>query len=327
MPDFMSSEYVTDGPMLLYILFFAIGFLLVQSVTGLFSQAQMNKQLNRRLKAKERAGSVEQLIVQLRKERALNEDGELSMSSRWFNRLVTRAAIPFEPGRWAMMSCLFALVSGGVVYHLMGQVLFALGTAVFMLFFAPYFVLSTLGKKRTAKLSLQLPDALSVIVRSLEAGHPVPTAIALVGSEMPDPIGTEFGMLADEMTYGSSLNDAVRRLAERTCSPDIDLFAATIRLQQKTGGNLAELLKLIAGAIRDRQTLRLKVKAASSEGRASALILTCAPFIVGGGMHLMNPDYYGEVLHLPIIQYWLGGFVVWMFIGNLVMHKMIDVRI
>ncbi|MEM7663189.1 MAG: type II secretion system F family protein [Pseudomonadota bacterium] len=327
MPDFMTSEYFTDGPVLLYILFFALGFLGVQSITGLFSQAQMNKQLNRRLKAKERAGSVEQLIIQLRKERALNEDGELSMSSRWFNQLVTRAAIPFNPGKWAVMSGIAALVAGGAVYHFLGNIGIAAGVSFAVFVLAPFIVLSSLGKKRTAKLGSQLPDALAVIVRSLEAGHPVPTAVALVGSEMPDPIGTEFGMLADEMTYGSSLNDAVRRLAERTCSPDIDLFAATIRLQQKTGGNLAELLKLIASAIRDRQTLRLKVKAASSEGRMSALILTCAPFVVGGGMHIMNPEYYGEVLHMPIIQYWLGGFVLWMVLGNLVMHKMIDFRI
>ncbi|MEO0881606.1 MAG: type II secretion system F family protein [Pseudomonadota bacterium] len=327
MPDFVSSEYFTDGPVMVYILLFALGFLIVQSVSGLFSQAKMNKQLNRRLKAKERAGSVEQLIIQLRKERALSEDGELSMSSRWFNQLVTRAAIPFEPGRWAMMAGLAGLCVGGVLFHFLGNIIIALVASVAVFIAAPIYILSTLGKRRTAKLAVQLPDSLAVIVRSLEAGHPVPTAISLVGSEMPDPIGTEFGMLADEMTYGSSLKDAVRRLAERTCSPDVDLFAATIRLQQKTGGNLAELLKLIAAAIRDRQTLRLKVKAASSEGRMSALILTCAPFVVGGGMHLMNPEYYGEVLHLEAVQYWLGGFVVWMGIGNLVMRKMINFKI
>lgn len=327
MPDFISSEYFTDGPVVVYIMLFALGFLAVQTFNGLFTQAKMNKQLTRRLKAKERAGSVEQLIIQLRKERALNEDGELSMSSRWFNQLVSRAAIPFEPARWAMIAGLVALGAGAVLYHFLGNVFASIAVAVVVFVVAPIYSLSFLGTRRTAKLSTQLPDALAVIVRSLEAGHPVPTAISLVGSEMPDPIGTEFGMLADEMTYGSSLNDAVRRLAVRTASPDVDLFAATIRLQQKTGGNLAELLKLIAEAIRGRQTLRLKVKAASSEGRASATILTCAPFVVGGGMHLTNPEYYGAVLHLPIIQYWLGGFVLWMVIGNLVMNKMIKFRI
>ncbi|MEL6324124.1 MAG: type II secretion system F family protein, partial [Pseudomonadota bacterium] len=162
---------------------------------------------------------------------------------------------------------------------------------------------------------------------SLEAGHPVPAAIALVGKEMPDPIGTEFGMLADELAYGSSLNDAVRRLSMRSFNPDIDLFAATIRLQQKTGGNLSELLRLNSSAIRERQVLRLKIKAASAEGRMSAMILTFAPFIVLGIVHVMNPSFYGDIIHLRIVQYWLAGFATWIVIGNLIMRKMINFRI
>jgi len=155
----------------------------------------------------------------------------------------------------------------------------------------------------------------------------VPTAIALVGSEMPDPIGSEFGLMADEISYGASLKDSVRRLAARSFSPDVDLFAATIRLQAQTGGNLSELLKLNGDAIRDRQMLRLKIKASSAEGRMSTLILTAAPFIVGGAVTLMNPDFYGEIIDRPIVHYWLAGFACWLFIGNMMMRKMIAFRI
>ena len=325
--DGWSAEGLAGEPVMLYVLFFAVGVLIVQGAFGLFGQAKMNQQLSRRLKARERAGSVEQLIIELRKERALNSEGELSMSSKWFNQLVTRSGMKFEPVKWAFLSGLGATVVGGAIAYFTQNFLMAAGVGLIVFVMAPVMVLSSTGKKRSAKLAAQLPDGLSIIVRSLEAGHPVPAAIGLVGKEMPDPIGTEFGMLADEMSYGSSLNDAVRRLALRSSNPDVDLFAATIRLQQKTGGNLSELLKLNASAIRERQVLRLKVKAASAEGRMSAMILTLAPFIVGAAIHAINQDFYGSVIHKPVVQYWLAGFAVWMFIGNMMMRKMIGFRI
>jgi len=320
-------DSMLDGPIVAYLMFFAVGFLIVQGLSGLFGQAQMNKQLNARLKAREKAGSVQQLILDLRRQRALNEDGDMSFSSRWFNQLVTRSGLTYEPGKWIGLAALAGLcAAGGVVYYL-GSVLFALVIGLFVFFVGPIWFLSRTGKKRSDTLASQMPEGLNVIVRSLEAGHPVPTAIALVGAEMPDPIGTEFGMLADEVSYGSSLKDSVRRLAARSFSPDVDLFAATIRLQAQTGGNLSELLKLNASAIRDRQMLRLKVKASSAEGRMSALILTAAPFIVGGAVTLMNPEFYGELVYRPIVQYWLAGFGMWLFLGNMIMRKMIAFKI
>lgn len=316
-----------DGPVVAYCLFFFLGFLLVQGAMGLFGQAQMNKQLNRRLKAREQASSVQQLIIDLRRERALNADGEMSLSSRWFNQLVTRSGVKFEPGKWAVMAAMAGLAAAGAVMYFIGHFLAAIGLGLLVFLLGPVYLLSRTGKQRSAQLAAQLPDGLSVIVRSLEAGHPVPTAVALVGSEMPDPIGTEFGMMADEVAYGSSLKDAVRRLADRSFNPDVDLFAATIRLQAQTGGNLSELLKLNASAIRDRQMLRMKVKASSAEGRMSAMILTAAPFIVGGAVSFLNPNFYGDLIYMPVVQYWLAGFGFWLFLGNMIMRRMIAFKI
>lgn len=323
----IDPDSLFDGPVVAYCLFFALGFLVVQGVSGLFGQAQMNKQLNRRLKAREQVGSVQQLILELRKERALNADGEMSLSSRWFNQLVTRSGVRFEPGKWACVSALVGLLVGAGVFHFSQIVLAAAGAGIVIFVTGPILFLSHMGKRRSTILAAQLVDGLGVIVRSLEAGHPIPTAISLVGSEMADPIGTEFGMMADEVAYGSSLKDAVRRLAVRSFNQDVDLFAATIRLQAQTGGNLAELLKLNASAIRERQMLRMKIKAGSAEGRMSALILTAAPFIVGGAVSFLNPDFYGGVIDQPVTQYWLAGFGAWMFIGNMIMRKMISFRI
>ena len=133
-------------------------------------------------------------------------------------------------------------------------------------------------------------------------------------------------MAADEVSYGMSLTNAVQRMAERAGDPDIELFAATVRLQEKTGGNLTELLKALATTIRERQTMRLKVRAASSEGRTSAMILTAAPFMVMLAIHLLRPEFYGDVIDTPLIRYSFAGLFTWMFIGNMVMRKMINFK-
>ena len=309
------------------LLLFAVGFLFVQGIVGLFSQAKTSNQVNKRLEARQKSGSVQQLISDLRRQRALDEDGEMSFPIKWLNKLITQSGMAFEPFKWAILAGIFALTFYNISQYFFGNVPLSFAIALVVFLGGPIWTLSRIGRKRNARLDAQLPDALGIIVRSLEAGHPVPTAIALVGTEMPDPIGSEFGMVADEVTYGSSLKDSVHRFAERSYSQEVDLFAATIRLQSQTGGNLSELLKLNSGAIRERQMLRLKVKAASAEGRMSAMILTAAPFIVAGIVTLMNPDFYGGVIHKPIVHYWLAGFGFWMLIGNLMMRKMIAFKI
>jgi tight adherence protein B len=181
--------------------------------------------------------------------------------------------------------------------------------------------------RRKAALGHQLPQALEIIVRSLEAGHPVPAAVNLVGREMADPVGTEFGMAADEIAYGATLEQAIERMSERCQHPDVDLFAATVRLQERTGGNLTGLLKLNAATIRDRHKMRLKIKAASSEGRASALILTSAPFVAVGMIMVMSPKFYGDVIDEPLVKYGLAFILFWIFLGNMIMRRMIDMRL
>src|SRR3989344_2852757 len=154
-----------------------------------------------------------------------------------------------------------------------------------------------------------------------------PAAVALVGREMADPIGTEFGMAADEIAYGATMEQAVERMSERCQHADMDLFAATVRLQERTGGNLTGLLKLNANTVRDRPKMRMKIQAASSEGRASAMILTAAPFVAMGAIMLLSPKFYGEVIHEPLVRYGLAAIGFWIFVGNMIMRRMIDMRI
>lgn len=301
-------------------------FLLIQSALGLVTQAQTQRIVNRRLQFKDRFASTSEAMVELRKSRGLDADGNFAMPLARFNRLVVRSGLPYQPLKWAAMSAGGGLVAAGAYMHFVGGWIPALGVCLAVFLVGPIFVLKHIAGKRRKKLAGQLPDALQIVCRSLEAGHPVATAVSLVAREMPDPIGTEFGMTADEVSYGFSLTNAVQRMAERSGDPDVELFGATVRLQEKTGGNLCDLLKANTTTIRERQTMRLKVRAASSEGRMSALILTSAPFMVMLAIHLTQPNFYGNVIHDPLIQYGFAGLFVWMFIGNLVMRKMINFK-
>lgn len=293
---------------------------------GLFGEAQTRRIMNRRLKFKEKTESTAELIVELRRQRALDEDGNFRLAVKWFNRLVLRSGLAFKPVQWTLTALAAGAGVAALVYWRLPSLPLAAFAGIVVAGAGPILVLKYVAGSRAKALAKQLPDALQIVVRSLEAGHPVPGAIALVAREMPDPIGTEFGMAADEMAYGFSLTRAVERLANRAGDPDIDLFAATVRLQERTGGNLCDLLKTNASTVRERQTLRLKVKAASAEGRASALILTAAPFVVMSAVHLLRPEFYGLVAGEKLFKYCMVGFGIWMLIGNIIMNRMINFR-
>jgi tight adherence protein B len=307
------------------VLIFAAVFAAAQAVWGLVRVSVSKRVMNRRLATAERTGSLGELVLELRKQRGLKENGE--GGSGFIADLVIRSGMPFEPRKWTMYIAVIGLIGALLGFNLSHKLLVALCVGVAAAILLPLIFLKIAAGRRAKMLGQQLPNALEVVVRSLEAGHPVPTAISLVGREMPDPIGSEFGMAADEIAFGATLEQAVGNLSTRCRHPDFDLFAATIRLQERSGGNLVGLLKMNAHTIRDRQKMRLKIHAASAEGRASAMILTSAPFVVGGLLELLRPEFYGSVIGERPIQLGLAALGGWMFVGNLVMRRMIDLRI
>ncbi len=309
------------------ILVFAAAATAFQAVFSLVKVGSVKRQVNKRLAIAQETKSLPDLVVELRKRRGLNEKGERKTGWAWFNDLVVRSGVPYHPKRWVTVPVMTGLAAGVAVFVFVKSILLA-GLAVPVAGIAgPILYLQFMAKRRAKALGNQLPNALEVVVRSLEAGHPVPTAVDLVGKEMPDPIGSEFGMAADEIAFGSTLEQAIGRMADRCRHPDVDLFAATVRLQEKTGGNLVGLLKMNASTVRERSRMRLKIQAASSEGRASALILTAAPFGAATILMVSSPDYYSGVIGEQPVQIALGVIGVWMGIGNLVMRRMIDMRI
>ena len=310
-----------------YLMLFLAAVMAVQSIFGLVQETGDKVQVNRRLKVANGTASISEVILQLRDERGLTEDGEIRAGWQMINKLITRSGLNIKLPQLILIAVFIGAVVGGGIFYFTTDLRIAIPVGLLIGPAAVFFFLKHKVSSRSNLLGKQLPDALEIITRSLEAGHPVPVAVSLVGRELPDPIGSEFGLAADEISYGSSMPEAIRKMAIRVQHPDIDLFAATVRVQEKTGGNLTGLLRANADTFRARQKMRLKVKAASSEGRASAMILTSAPFLVGIALHILTPDFYGEVIGEPIIQMGLGGFLLWMVIGNLVMRQMINFKV
>ena len=316
-----------DQKIVIYALVFAAAVLFLQSFAGLAKQTSKRVRLaNDRLRRVAKTDSEGEALDQIRRARSMTPDGHLSGINSHVAHMVMQSGLPLGPygfyysslGLAASIGMTGFLVKGTPIWAVIGFVLGAI---------LPTLTISFFVKRRQKKAVAQLPDALDVIIRSLAAGHPVPVAMALVAREMPDPIGSEFGIASDEVSFGSTISAAIQKMSDRIGHEDFELFSAMIRLQERTGGNLAELLRSNAKTIRDRQKMRMKIKAASAEGRMSALILNAAPLILFISVNKMSPDFYGDVKDNPIVTYALWGVVVWMGIGNLVMRKMINFKI
>jgi tight adherence protein B len=188
-------------------------------------------------------------------------------------------------------------------------------------------VLRFLRGRRQRAFGAQFPDALDMIVRSLRAGHPVPIAVTMVAREMRDPIGSEFGMVVDEITYGSDLETALRSLNVRIGQDDLPLFVTAVAIQGSTGGNLGEILENLSGVIRQRFKMRRKIRALAAEGRASAMILSSLPIAMFFIIQLVAPDFYASVWDEPLTETVLAIAGCWMGAGNLIMFRMVNFRI
>jgi tight adherence protein B len=213
------------------------------------------------------------------------------------------------------------------VLTLKGNMGYAVIAALFCGIVLPPLILRILRGRRQKKFSSQFPDGIDIIVRSLRAGHPVPIAITMVGREMTDPIGTEFGIVSDELTYGSDLEAAMRNLYFRVGTDDLPLFVTAVAIQRSTGGNLGEILENLSSVIRQRFKMRRKIRALAAEGRASALILSSLPIGMFLVIQFLVPNFYGAVWDQDMTKIGLGLAACWMGVGNFIMYRMVNFRI
>lgn len=275
----------------------------------------------------ENGGDRQQTLVELRRARGLSDTGGYLFNMHALNRLVVQSGVAINPARLAVMTAALGGAWLLAVLAVGGSPQFAILATLAITVALPLGSLLMMRSRRQRKLEEQLPDAIDVLVRSLKAGHPIPVSVALVAREVADPIGSEFGIVSDEMTYGLDLQTAMGNFRERTGQADIALLAVAVGIQAKTGGNLAELMSKLGRMIRERSRMRRKVKALSAEGRLSAIALSAVPAAVYLVISLRSPNFYAEVSGDPYyMPSFYVGLVLWM-TGVAVMHRMVNFKI
>jgi tight adherence protein B len=317
-----------DEIYLIYIFAAVSAVLLFEAVYLLFfSKASYRTRVNRRLILMKDKPDRESILVQLRRERGLTGGGDYRLPMIGLNQLVLQSGLTLGFGMLAAVVTGCALLAFAAALVVRGEVLEAVLAAAFAGVIMPFMVLRFLRSRRQKKFGAQFPDSLDIIVRSLRAGHPVPIAISMVAREMADPIGSEFGIVSDEITYGADLESALRNLFFRVGTDDLPLFVTAVAIQGSTGGNLGEILENLSGVIRQRFKMRRKIRALAAEGRASALILSSLPIAIFLIIQVVAPNFYGSVWHQDVTMKALMIAGTWMGIGNFIMYRMVNFRI
>ena len=315
----------------IYLFYLLVGISAAMFAEGIYllvyNNASYRKNINRRLKVMADKADRESVLVQLRRERGLTSSGDYRLPIVKLNQLLLQSGLTIGFSRLILVIAISAAVIFAAVLIFEGNAFHALLAALFCGIVMPPLVLKLLRGRRQKKFSAQFPDGIDIIVRSLRAGHPVPIAISMVAKEMPDPIGTEFGIISDELTYGSDLETAMRNLYFRIGADDLPLFVTAVAIQRSTGGNLGEILENLSSVIRQRFKMRRKIRALASEGRASALILSSLPIGMFAVIQFMVPSFYAAVWDQDVTKIALALAGCWMGIGNFIMYRMVNFRI
>jgi tight adherence protein B len=315
----------------IYLIYFLVAASAGLAVEGFyllcFSGTSYRQNVNRRLKLLKGQPDREHILIQLRRERGLTKGGHYSLSFVGLNQLVLQSGLTLGLKKLLIFDVILTVVAFAVAAVVRGSLLQAFLIALLCGIVLPYLILRILRGRRQKRFGAQFPDALDMIVRSLRAGHPVPIALSMVAREMKDPIGGEFGIIVDEITYGADLETALRNLYFRIGQEDLPLFVTAVAIQGSTGGNLGEILANLSTVIRDRFKMRRKIRALASEGRASALILSSLPIVMFFVIQIASPDFYHGVWQEDITKKALALAGTWMGIGNFIMYRLVNFRI
>jgi len=191
----------------------------------------------------------------------------------------------------------------------------------------PHMVISKLIARRIKAFNSKFPDAIELLVRGLRSGLPISETIQVVSNEVPGPVGVEFRAISDKMKIGKTMDQALQETADRLGTPEFQFFCITLAIQRETGGNLAETLSNLADVLRKRSQMKLKIRAMSSESKASAYIIGVLPFIVFGLIMMINPPYMMKFFTDERLMVAGGVGMVWMAIGAFIMKQMINFEI
>ena len=312
----------------IYIIVFCAVLLAVQGTYWFVTeQRRVQGAVNRRLLLAKQTGSAQEVFETLKRERGLI-GLENKRFSRW-NNLILQTGLRLDRKLLMIVAFLlgllfFVLLGLAFGYGLLSFILSVIFAAVAMVIF-----LAIVRRKRIARFSEQLPDAIDVIVRGVKSGYPFTVALGLVSKEMSDPIGTEFGMTSDEISFGSDIGSALDNLFHRVGHEDLLYLIMSLKIQNQTGGNLAEILSRLARLLRERAILRLKVRAVSAEGRLSGVFLTAMPFLLFIVISLMRPDYFFNniVGNHPLTMPALVLGLTMLLVGNVIIYRMVNFKV
>jgi tight adherence protein B len=256
--------------------------------------------------------------------------------ARKFDQMMTATQLTVPAGRVLLslvlgpvavfLAMVFAMLAAGMVIGF-GRILLVGTFAVLIGGVLPLMVLQFMANRTRKRMQDQFPVALDVFVRGLRAGHPIAAALDLLTVEMPDPIGTQFGIVVDEVTYGADLRDALQGMAERWNLEDMRMFVVCLSVQAETGGNLAEILENLSKVIRERASMMMKVRALSSEGRLTGIMLTALPVLAFTVLFLANPRFYLDVSDDPWFVPGFATLIILYLVGFFTIRRMVDLKV
>ena len=293
---------ISAAPLIYLLIFVAV----VVIVEGLYltvfgKSISLDNRVSRRLALMQKNGNREQVLEQLRKEMSQH------MASRGiplYSLLASKAQkanIAFTPQQLVMVMVGLTIFSYfGLTLGTEASTPVRIAIAVLMGVGGVYFWINKKAKKRTTMMEEQLADAVELMVRSLRVGHPFASAIGIVAKEVPDPLGTEFGVIADESAYGRNVAESLKAFAERMDNQDLRFLAVAVSIQQQSGGNLAEILDGLAKVVRARYKLFRRVRAITAEAKWSGMFLSGFPLGALVAINMVDPNYYEGVKDAPV---------------------------
>jgi tight adherence protein B len=289
---------VISAEPLIYGLIFVAVLVLVEGLylTVFGKSISLNSRVNRRLELLEKGKGREQVLEQLRKEMSQHmKSRQLPLYSILASK-AQKANIAFTPPQLIMLMGGLSLVAFlGLTIGTQTEAPVRALISVVMGVVGVFVWINGKAKKRMAMIEEQLPDAVELMVRSLRVGHPFSSSLQIVSQEVPDPLGTEMGVISDESAYGRDVGEALKNMAERLDMQDLRFLAVAVTIQQQSGGNLAEILDGLAKVIRSRFKLFRRVKAITAEAKWSGMFLSMFPLLALLMITLLKPDYYDDV--------------------------------
>jgi tight adherence protein B len=326
------------GNVIIYVLTFIAAVAVVQGISDIFfASRDRTERTNRRLTMLA-SGMAHADVYAALVRRPVTSQGKNVFLLRFYDRFglfLRQAGLRNSPWEVLLFVAIasatlwmisFFLLRGGTFASFLLNAVIALPASVAICSLLCWMWLSRRRAKRLKQFEEQMPLALDVINRAIRAGHPVVSAVRLAADEMNDPLGSEFGLIVDETTYGYEFRDALINFAHRTGSEDAHFFAVSISVQSETGGNLVDILEGLAAVIRSRSMLAKRVRALSSEGRSSAILLSVLPALLVSFLLLTRPEYYTSKFSDPAFWPVSQGVFVLYLIGLLVIRKIINIK-